>query len=310
MKFIGAYPTFDHAYFDILLAIDRYGVEFHPRGFTCKELRPASFDIMYGRSALYTRPDRQLNYRFFAVEVLGYLAGLDANWYADLLIMSNKNIATFRNVETGRFDGAYGPKLKQSLVDVRRLLRDDPSSRQAVSAIWSPGIPKNSLDVPCTVALQFYNDGRMDKPSLGCLATMRSNDINWGTPYDVAAFATIQCAIAGSLGWDVGRYCHSAGSLHVYVDNAPKLINPDTDEIDKQRHGDLPLSTAKCLNALANECEMLLKALYDHRSSDGKWSEFGYNVTLNKEYFDWWIHLIRKNALPSLVDMAYMKENR
>ena len=45
---------------------------------------------------------------------------------------------------------------------------------------------------------------------------MRSNDIVWGTPYDVFVFTTIQKVFANTLGIPVGKYYHTATSLHMY----------------------------------------------------------------------------------------------
>jgi hypothetical protein len=54
------------------------------------------------------------------------------------------------------------------------------------------------------------------------IATMRSNDLWLGLPYDVFAFTCIQQMVAAALGVGLGWYQHQAGSLHVYDRNMEK----------------------------------------------------------------------------------------
>jgi hypothetical protein len=210
----------NHGYHKLINDVREIGFEVKPRGLTCREVRPAAFTIRDASKGLYTGVSRKLNYRFLAVETLAYLAGWGGPKHAHLLIAANRNMSAFMNPDKLEFDGAYGPRLGKSLGDVVELLKRDPDSRQAVASIWEPGIPQGSKDVPCTLNLHFYRgqDGLDSIPTLCMTAAMRSNDLNWGTPYDVAAFCAIQCAIAACLGWHPGAYSHTAGSLHVYDD--------------------------------------------------------------------------------------------
>ena len=103
---------------------------------------------------------------------------------------------------------------------VVELLKTDPESRRAKINI---NIPNEHVietkDEPCTMSLHFMiRDGR-----LNCTAVMRSNDIWFGFPYDVAFFTEVQKMIAERLhvGW--GTYTHFAVSLHVYDRDLDKL---------------------------------------------------------------------------------------
>lgn len=131
---------------------------------------------------------------------------------------------------SGVFYGAYGPRLVRSMEEVCARLKADTWSRQCFASIWEPGLPpRDCLDTPCTMGLSFYAEpshpsfcmGRPDQPVLSMTAVMRSNDLNWGTPYDVAAFAAIQVAAAEVAGLPPGRYNHYASSLHVYAEGQP-----------------------------------------------------------------------------------------
>ena len=113
---------------------------------------------------------------------------------------------------------------------VIRLLKADPGSRRAVVNI-NDANPRTMItkDEPCTICLQFYiRDGR-----LNCTAIMRSNDLWFGTPYDVLYFTTLQQYIAACLGLELGSYTHFATSLHYYLRDENKLLNllPDPPKV-------------------------------------------------------------------------------
>lgn len=105
---------------------------------------------------------------------------------------------------------------------VIKLLKHDPNSRRAVINLNTPH--KGVLitkDEPCTIALQF----RIRKGNLDCTAMMRSNDIWFGTPYDIAFFTELQKYIAQRLGVGYGWYTHFATSLHMYDRDRDKVQN-------------------------------------------------------------------------------------
>jgi hypothetical protein len=215
--------NFPESYFRIYQSISEKGERLSPRGKNCVELRPYYLTINNPLECIYVGKERGLNLKFMAVETLGYIAGLggDLNdkWFVDLLCSTNRNYSNFVN-DKGFMDGAYGNRLIKSLPQVCDLLKSDPDSRQAVASIWRPEFPNlPSKDVPCTVALNFFRS----KGKLDLVTHMRSNDINWGTPYDIPAFVTIQALVASLCGLEVGRYHHSVGSMHYYEDTKPSL---------------------------------------------------------------------------------------
>lgn len=97
---------------------------------------------------------------------------------------------------------------------VRKLLKKDPSTRQAVIHIKTAD-KTPSKDVNCTVCLQFFI--RNDK--LHLTVYMRSNDLWMGFPYDVFQFTAMQVLMSMELGVEIGTYTHIAGSLHLYERN-------------------------------------------------------------------------------------------
>ena len=103
---------------------------------------------------------------------------------------------------------------------VVELLRKDPESRRAKININTPN--ENVIetkDEPCTMSLHFM----IRNGKLHCTAIMRSNDIWFGFPYDVAFFTELQKMIAEKLHVGYGTYTHFAVSLHVYDRDAGNL---------------------------------------------------------------------------------------
>lgn len=96
---------------------------------------------------------------------------------------------------------------------VIKILKEDPNSRRAKININVPNANVDTTkDEPCTMSLHFM----VRKNKLDCTAVMRSNDIWFGLPYDVAFFTELQKMIASKLNVGYGEYTHFAISLHMY----------------------------------------------------------------------------------------------
>lgn len=104
---------------------------------------------------------------------------------------------------------------------VKKLLQENTNSRQAIIHIKEARnlIDNPTKDLNCTIALQFL----LRNNKLDLIATMRSNDIWLGLPYDLFNFTCMQIQMAMELGVDIGMYYHNAGSLHIYKEDVNKL---------------------------------------------------------------------------------------
>lgn len=120
--------------------------------------------------------------------------------------------------------GGYGPRIFGNNHDgqffrVLNLLKVKPFSRQAVIQIFdSDDLLESHEDIPCTCTMQFF----VRKNRLHLLVSMRSNDAFLGLPHDVFSFSMIQEIMAVALGYEIGTYKHSVGSLHLYDTNVEK----------------------------------------------------------------------------------------
>ncbi len=115
--------------------------------------------------------------------------------------------------------GAYGPRLRNwcgsdPLLKVVHQLRDEPSTRRAVLALFNPAADYvDTRDVPCTTTIQFLKrNGRID-----ATVTMRSNDVWWGfSGINAFEWSVLLEAVAFWTGAEVGTLTFFAGSFHLY----------------------------------------------------------------------------------------------
>lgn len=124
-------------------------------------------------------------------------------------------------------NSAYGFLMKSAygfdqIEKIIELLKTDPDSRRAVINI---NIPNEKVietkDEPCTICLQFY----IRENKLHCTGMMRSNDIWYGFPYDIAFFTLLQRYIADALHIKYGDYNHFVTSIHAYEKNIKDIKN-------------------------------------------------------------------------------------
>jgi len=189
------------------------------RGLKFKELTFQHLVLTNPRARIVTNQRRKLNLRFMAAEFIWIMSG--SPWL-DMISFYNQNYAQFSD-DGISLHGAYGPRLRHWNIyhgDVDQLdnclqrLKNDIYTRQAVMVILDPSIDftEKTKDVPCNNYLQFLYRG--DKLHLMCY--VRSNDLNWGFPYDVYHWTMLQEMYASILGVEVGDYHHIVGSLHIY----------------------------------------------------------------------------------------------
>lgn len=124
------------------------------------------------------------------------------------------NFRNYMEDDTGKFWGAYGPRIVNQLPIIVERLREDPDTRQAVITLWDPEFDAHGgkKDHPCTSLFNFrIRDGKLNMSVF-----MRSNDAIHGWPFDLIQFSMLMQSIAFELGVEVGIYSHHVGSFHIY----------------------------------------------------------------------------------------------
>ena len=190
------------------------------------------FDARYG---LIDVPARRLNYRFAVAEWLWMMFGHSA---VEPLAQFNSVMRNFSD-DGVWLTGAYGPHICAQRDAVVRMLREDPTTRQAVIEILRPR--KQTKDEPCTLSLQFLY--RHDQ--LNLVVTMRSSDVWLGVPYDAYTFAQILNCFAGRINVERGWVQINMASSHLYerdIDAAQTVLidTGDGQNMDTLRIPSLP----------------------------------------------------------------------
>jgi thymidylate synthase len=201
------------------------GDKVSPRGQDTREILGFTLRVEDPTNNVLTGVRKGYNRGIAAAEAAQLVAGVSD---PALMVRISKNFARF--LDTGSFHGAYGPRIKTQLPEVARRLADDNSTRQAIVQIWRPqdDLWGTTVDLPCTLGFQFFI--RNDK--LIMQSRMRSNDVNWGVPYDVFQFTQLQLTMANVLGLEVGEFIHTVGSMHIYEKDIDALL--DVEEHDDE----------------------------------------------------------------------------
>lgn len=183
------------------------------------EIQNLSFTIDVNEGNIVSCRDISLPYLFG--EMTWYLAGSESMAFISKFASMWKHISDDGVTSNSAYGNIMFHRHGFNQVEtVIELLKADPDSRRALINFNVPN-PNviTTKDEPCTVMLQFLiRDGR-----LNCTGVMRSNDIWYGLPYDIAFFTGVQKYIAEELYIDVGIYTHFATSLHVYEKDLEKI---------------------------------------------------------------------------------------
>lgn len=209
----------DRNYKDAILDILVNGENCEPRGYKTKEILGYKFTLFNSKNCIITNKARNLNYAFMVAEWLWMLFGRnDTNFIGAF----NKKILNYSD-DGKKFYGAYGPEISNQLEYVYNTLKNDHDSRQAICTMWRKN-PEKSKDIPCTISHQYLvRDGE-----LHTIASMRSNDVYLGFPYDTFNFCQMGNLIANMLGVKRGTYTLFAGSFHLYEQHIESAKNITT----------------------------------------------------------------------------------
>jgi thymidylate synthase len=266
---IRKYKSFDHAFVDLAchLADIQPGYNYEtptyvsaPRGMQIKEQLFASFLVEDPRNRLLAVPDRKFSTEYLAAELIWYLSGNNK------LEWIGRHASFWQGIANAdkTVNSAYGHRIFLSRGGqpsqwerVKAELEKDPDSRRAVIHIKSESDSLESSDVPCTMTLQFF----IRNKKLHLQTHMRSNDLILGLSYDLPAFTLMQELMALDLDLELGSYCHSAGSLHVY-ERHYEMLNAITHTPLSGNYGNVNAEGNRPMNRIAakNSTQVLNEA--------------------------------------------------
>ena len=214
---------------------------------------------------------RDANPVFHLMESLWMLAGRrDVAFLAQF----NRRMGDFS--DDGKiFNAAYGFRWRNhfgrdQLDEVIKLLRRDPTTRQAVVQMWeTEDLTKKTRDKACNTQLVF--DVRGDR--LNMTVFNRSNDLWWGA-YGANAvhFSVLQELVAAATGHRMGVYRQVSNNLHLYTelyDAASYLSTPPVAcTYDYYSSGEVrphPLLLNSEYKLFITECEMFCEEPFNTR---------------------------------------------
>lgn len=201
-------------YVALVKHVRKHGRLVSPRGEDTVELRNVSLRLDNPRDSLPVGVGRKLNLSVAAYEAASLIAGVA---YPEVIKRIQPRFQSF--FDGGELHGAYGPRIRNSMPQVIKRLREDRDTRQAQVAIWNNerDLFGPSRDLPCTSLFRFY----IRHKRLELDVTMRSNDIWLGFAYDLYMFTQAQLTVAHILDLPAGPYRHHASSLHLYTRDYP-----------------------------------------------------------------------------------------
>ena len=211
-----------------------------PRGLEVKEKLGMCFKINNPRARIPFVSGRKFSISYMIAELLWYLSGNNSTEWISYYSSFWKKISDDGNTA----NSAYGARIfkPNSVIAnfrfsqwdyVKEELQNDADSRRAVIHIRVPDDSIDAkLDVPCTLALQFF----IRDHKLHMVTHMRSSDLILGLAYDVPAFTFFQELLAYELGVELGTYIHFSNSLHIYRKHYEMVENfLQTDEVENAK---------------------------------------------------------------------------
>lgn len=217
------YNNFQEAYCNIVNDVLNNGNTINVRNNLCKEIIPYGFTILNPRDRLLNLQGRKNITKYIFGELLWYLSGND-----EVSFISKYSKMWAKLSDDGKTNNsAYGKYIFRNTKDnisqwewVKQKLKSDKYSRQAIIHI-KPVQTYESKDYVCTITLTFY----IRDNKLNMITYMRSNDLLFGTTYDVFMFTFMQELMAAELNMDIGKYTHITNNMHYYVKDEDVLKN-------------------------------------------------------------------------------------
>ena len=257
---------FDQIYQGILKDIMKNGIrEFSERtGLECRVLPGVHFSIDPEKDGFPLQTIRKIPIKAIIAEQIWFQSG--ARKPEDFLQDYTKIWNAFTN-PGGVVTVAYGYRWRKhfgrdQIAALIKLLKKEPSSRQAVVVTWDPGqdglgsAKKANVPCPYTFTVNIIG-GKLHLHNI-----VRSNDMMLGFPFDVAGFCLLQYILAQELGVKVGVYSHSISNAHIYENHyagARQVIKRD------HKHAPIKLKLPK--NSLARarkKDKKLLEEIFDN----------------------------------------------
>ena len=205
---------------DLMLKPD---YETRPRDLKIRENVNVALVLENPLSCLFSNAARSSQKRYISAELLWYFMGRNDATFIKKYASFWESIQN----EDGTVNSAYGnliftKKNRFGHTQYDWMLRSLIKDRDSRQAILHFNLPEHQYltnkDFVCTM----YGIFQIRDNRLNLTISMRSNDVIWGLPTDIAFFAVLQCQVLAHLKaayypeLELGSYTHVANSFHIY----------------------------------------------------------------------------------------------
>jgi thymidylate synthase len=115
-------------------------------------------------------------------------------------------------------EDGYSIQYTDQIADLLEGMKKDPYSRRHVVTGWNPGELSQMALPPCHM-LHLYSiegDFTINEGKLNNCFVMRSNDVPFGLPFNIASYALINHIFAKHLGLTPGELVYFGWDVHIY----------------------------------------------------------------------------------------------
>ena len=106
------------------------------------------------------------------------------------------------------------------LMDAIDTIKNNPESRRIIITLWNPKDKEKTLLPPCPFMYQFFAN---EPGMLHLKMSQRSCDTFLGVPYNTAQDALFLCMMAHVTGRKPGKFIHSFGDAHIYLNHVKQM---------------------------------------------------------------------------------------
>lgn len=114
----------------------------------------------------------------------------------------------------------YTGKGVDQLQQCIEMIKNDPNSRRIIVNSWNSSQLKDMALPPCHVMFQF---NVRESKYLDCKLYQRSGDIGLGVPFNIASYALLVYMISHLTKLTPGKFIHTFGDVHLYVNHVEQL---------------------------------------------------------------------------------------
>ena len=112
---------------------------------------------------------------------------------------------------------------QDQLIEVIRLIRDDPMSRRIIISGWNPCQMDLMCLEPCHVLYQFYVRIKDGQKYLSCHLYQRSADLFLGVPFNIASASLLTYIVSSITNCKPDRLIISFGDAHIYENHIEQV---------------------------------------------------------------------------------------